>query len=150
MESIRFKKFTLLIDGVQKQVQKLKTSIAPSLGVKGVHVFWLYELFMNPDGLTSAELAAKSNIDPSLVSRELTSLKKRGYITIGDSSKKRSYNARIVLTDEGKMLADKILAQAVRIQNGVSDGILPEELDIFYKVLSRLHHNFGKIIENTI
>ena len=80
VEDIRFEKFTLLIAGVQKWMQNFKTNLAPELGIKSVHVLWIYELYVHSDGLTSAELAVKSNIDPSLISRELATLKRRVYI----------------------------------------------------------------------
>ena len=82
MEDIRFEKFALLIDGVQKNIQKFKNSIAPVLGVKSVHVLWIYELYIHKSGLTSAELAVRSNIDPSLISRELAALKAGRSITL--------------------------------------------------------------------
>ena len=74
METIRYEKFTRSIDGIHKSVNKLKIAIAPRLGVKGVHVFWIYKLLEYPEGLTAAEIAAVSMIDKSLVSREIAAL----------------------------------------------------------------------------
>ena len=147
MEDIRFEKFALLIDGVQKCVQKFKTNIAPELGIKSVHVLWIYELYIHPEGLTSAELAVKSNIDPSLISRELANLKRRGYITKETTPGKRTYNARITLTDEGKMLAQTIHRDALAVQSRVNEGVSTEDLAIFYEVLEKLHDNLEKIIK---
>ena len=149
MENIRFEKFALLIDGVQKCIQKFKMSIAPTHGVKGVHVLWIYELFIHPDGLTSAELAVKSNIDPSLISRELASLKRKGYITREATPSKRNYNSRITLTDDGKLLGGKIQELALDVQERVGRGVSIEELSVFYSVLERLHDNLEKFIEET-
>ena len=138
----RFERFALLIDGVQKSIQKFKNNIAPSLGIKSVHVLWIYELYIHPDGLTSAELAVKSNIDPSLISRELAALKRKGYITKETNPGKRTYNARITLTPEGKALAKTIYSQALSVQNLVNSGVDESELLLFYSVLERLHNNF--------
>ena len=149
MENIRFEKFALLIDGVQKCIQKFKMAIAPTHGVKGVHVLWIYELFIHPDGLTSAELAVKSNIDPSLISRELTALKRKGYITREASSSKRSYNSRITLTEEGRLLGRKIQDMALDVQERVGYGVSIEELSIFYSFLERLHDNLENYISET-
>ena len=147
MEDIRFEKFALLIDGVQKCIQKFKMTIAPALGVKGVHVLWIYELFIHPEGLTSAELAIKSNIDPSLISRELASLKRKGYISREATPGKRNYNSRITLTDEGKALANQIQTMALTVQERVNAGVSTEDLKVFYSVLERLHDNLDKFIE---
>ena len=147
MEDIRFEKFALLIDGVQKCVQKFKTNIAPELGIKSVHVLWIYELYIHPEGLTSAELAVKSNIDPSLISRELANLKRRGYITKETTPGKRTYNARITLTDEGKILAQTIHRDALEVQSRVAEGVSTEDLAVFYEVLEKLHDNLEKIMK---
>ena len=147
MEDIRFEKFALLIDGVQKCIQKFKNSIAPELGIKSVHVLWIYELFVHPEGLTSAELAVRSNIDPSLISRELASLKRRGYITKEVTPGKRTYNARITLTDEGKALAESIYQKALQVQNRVNEGVSKKELATFYTVLEKLRDNLDNLIK---
>ena len=147
MEDIRFEKFALLIDGVQKCIQKFKNSIAPELGIKSVHVLWIYELFVHPEGLTSAELAVRSNIDPSLISRELASLKRRGYITKETTPGKRTYNARITLTDEGKALAESIYQKALQVQNSVNEGVSKKELATFYTVLEKLRDNLDNLVK---
>ena len=144
MEDIRFEKFALLIDGAQKCIQKFKSNIAQELGVKSVHVLWIYELYIHPDGLTSAELAVKSNIDPSLISRELATLKRRGYITKETTPGKRTYNARITLTNDGKALAHKIYENALEVQSRVSAGLTNQELATFYLVLERLYSNLNE------
>lgn len=146
MEDIRFEKFALLIDGAQKNIQKFKSYIAQELGVKSVHVLWIYELYIHPDGLTSAELAVRSNIDPSLISRELANLKRRGYITKETTPGKRTYNARITLTDEGNTLAKKIYQISLNIQRQVSTGISSKDLAIFYTVLEKLHSNLNELM----
>ena len=81
LESLRFEKFTLLIDGIHKCINKIKFDTAPYLGVKSVHVFWVYRLYRHPEGLTAAEIASTSMVDRSLVSREIEMLKKNGYVS---------------------------------------------------------------------
>jgi len=147
LEDIRFEKFALLIDGVQKCIQKFKNSIAPELGIKSVHVLWIYELFVHPEGLTSAELAVRSNIDPSLISRELASLKRRGYITKETTPGKRTYNARITLTDEEKALAESIYQKALNVQNCANEGVSKKELATFYTVLEKLRDNLDNLMK---
>ena len=144
MEDIRFEKFALLIDGAQKCIQKFKSNIAQELGVKSVHVLWIYELYIHPDGLTSAELAVRSNIDPSLISRELATLKRRGYIIKETTPGKRTYNARITLTNDGKALAYKIYENALEVQSRVSAGLTNQELATFYLVLEKLCGNLNE------
>ena len=146
MELERFSKFTLLIDGIYKSIHKIKLDTAPYLGIKSVHVFWVYSLLDHPDGLTSTELAALSEIDRSLVSREVAKLCADGYITyIGGSGKRRNYNSRIVLTEKGVELAEYIRREALDVQEKADADITEEELEIFYSVLEKLYGNFQNI-----
>ncbi len=147
VESVRFEKFTLLIDGIHKCINKIKFDIAPHLGVKSVHVLWVYELLLHPEGLTSAEIAAVSMVDRSLVSREIEALKKCGYVISEDVDNKRGYNSRFTLTDKGRELAEKIKEQAVDVQLAADKGICEAELEAFYQTLEKLYNNFADIAE---
>lgn len=144
---MRFEKFTLLIDGIHKSIGKIKFDTAPYLGIKSVHVFWIYELSLHPDGLTAAEIAAVSMVDRSLVSREIAALKKDGYVASEDTGKKRNYNARITLTEKGNELAAKITEEATRVQSRVDEGITDEELEGFYSTLEKLYANFAALTQ---
>lgn len=150
LEAVRFEKFVTLIDGIHKSVSKIRLSIAPMLGVKSVHVFWIYELLLHPEGMTATEIAAACFIDRSLVSREITLLKKAGYVTCASEENKRGYNARITLTDEGVALAHRITDEALRIQNAASAGISEDDLRILYSTLGKLYDNFNKICSGEI
>ena len=145
LESLRFEKFTLLIDGIHKSISKLKLDIAPTLGVKGVHVFWVYELFLHPEGLTATEIANVSRIDRSLVSREIELLLADGYIMSDGGRGNRKYNEKFTLTDKGCELAREITERVLGIQNAVNSGIAPEDLATFYKTLEILHRNFAAL-----
>lgn len=144
-EPTRFAKLALLIDGIHKSIHKMKLEAAPSLGVKAVHVFWIYELMNHAEGLTATELATETMIDRSLVSREIEVLKKKGFVRLGDGTGKRQYNARIFLTDEGLLLASRILDRVKLVQDEVDKGITKEELESFYSTLSKLSENFVEI-----
>lgn len=144
MEPVRFKKFTLLIDGIHKSVHNLKVTIAPHLGVKGVHVLWIYELLLTPDGLTAAELATRNNINRSLISREIEALVKDGYVTPAQSDGTR-YNEKLILTEHGTKLAKRIRDEVISVQNAVDEGISEEELLSLYATLEKLNNNFKQI-----
>ena len=141
----RFESFVLLIDAIHKGINKIKTAISPESAIKSVHTMWLYELLRNPDGLTATELAAKTMIDRSLVSREISALTRGGYVMSASSEGKRGYNSVITLTEKGKILAEQIAAAAHEIQENVSRDVDKEELSIFYSVLERLYRNIEEI-----
>lgn len=149
MESERFNQFVQLIESVHKSVNKIKLSIAPTLGVKSVHVFWLYELLAHPAGLTAATLASKSKIDRSLISREVEELRERGYIEVvgGGGEKRKNYNSRIQLTEQGAELARTITSYAMAAQSAADTGIGEEELAAFYTTLQKLSANLARVAE---
>ena len=142
LESIRFEKFSLLIDGIHKCINKLKIDRVPELGIKSVHVFWMYQLKDHPEGLTASKIAAASMIDRSLVSREIEALREAGYVTMKSSGR------RYVLTEQGMGLADKITDIVMEVQREVDCGITEEELVSFYTTLKKLHDNFVNITES--
>ena len=152
MEDIRFERFTLLIDGIHKCIHKIKLDTVGDLGIKSVHVFWLYILLNHPEGITAGELARASMVDRSLVSREIRSLSHAGY-AIADASPddegRRGYNSKIFLTDKGKELASRIAKEVVNIQQAVDEGISEADLLCFYKTLEKLHDNFIKMTTPT-
>ena len=97
---------------------------------------------LHPKGLTAAEIAAVNNVDRSLVSREIETLKKNGYVQTKDNGNKRSYNSRITLTESGLTLAKRIKDEAIRIQEAVGANISEDELAAFYVTLEKLYGNF--------
>ncbi len=150
MGSERINRFIHLVDGIHKNIQKIKLSTAPILGVKSVHVFWISDLFSHPEGLTAAELASNGKISRSLVSRELSDLHKKGYILIaqGGGTKRGNYNSRIFLTEKGVSLAKTILGIEQRIQKEARSGISDEELMVFYRTLEKFNSNLRIISED--
>lgn len=147
MEQERFFRFSRLIDGIHKSVMRLRLDKAPAFGVKGVHVFWVYELSRHPEGMSAAELAQSSHIDRSLVSRELSLLKKQGYVEAKESAKGRGYNAKLILTDLGHRAAEDIKLLALELQSRAGAGISESELAAFYATLEKLYRNLESISE---
>lgn len=141
----RFESFILLIDAIHKSINKIKMDIAPGCAIKSVHTMWLYELLRNSQGLTASEIAGKTMIDRSLVSREIMALMRGGYVMSASCEGKRSYNSVITLTEKGKELAEQIAQTALKIQNEVSFDIDKDELSVFYSVLYRLYTNIETI-----
>lgn len=143
----RFYKFCLLIDGIHKNINRLKVDVAPDLGVKSVHIFWVYELLLHEEGLTAAELASKTMISRSLISREIEDLYEQGYIDMNQTAhgKRKNYNSRIVLTEKGKTLARSISNLGVQIQLAADTNITEDELKDFYSTLEKLSENLCTI-----
>ena len=80
MQEERFEVFFQNISGLYRAVQRLRAQFADAAGVSAVHLFWLYLLREYPEGLAASRLAELSNIDRSLVSRQLKPLLERGLV----------------------------------------------------------------------
>lgn len=145
MEKDRFIRFALLIGGVNKHLQRIKIDNAAEIGIKGVHAFWLYELYTHPEGMTASELASRAMIDRSLISREIDLLKRNEIVAVKSEAGKRSYNAKLYLTDRGKLLAQRIGDLALRYQHEIDRDIGEEELQAFYSTLEKLNRNFARV-----
>lgn len=145
----RFYLFVLRINSISKYINKLKFDFAPQLGVKNVHIFWLYELYIHPEGLTASELASRAMISRSLISREIENLLENGYIQMQKNSKgkRMNYNAHITLTEKGVNLAQNISKKGMEVQSRVNRGISEEDLIIFYDTLEKLQNNLRIISE---
>ena len=139
MDRPGYERFVLLVEGMQKSIQRIKLSEAPGLGIKGVHIFWLEHLRTHPEGLMAAELASKSMVDRSLISREIAALERGGYVKLLEDGR------RYVLTEDGLRLSDEIVKKATEVQSAVNEGISKEELEAFYRTFEKLRDNFEKI-----
>lgn len=145
--SERFESFVLLVDSAHKHISKIKQMISADSSIKSVHTLWLYILSKYNDGLTPTELAEKTNIDRSLVSREIRELVSEGYVDHSYPKGKRGYNTKITLTDKGRDLARQIAASALAVQSAVSQSISAEELKVFYTTLYKICKNLEGITE---
>lgn len=147
MKNERFEEFASLITSVYWDIQKLKAQRGEGLGLKQVHIFWVYMLQRHPEGLTASELARLSRIDRSLVSREIEALTERGYLATEQQTGRRRYGWKFRLTDKGRETAEQISQIALAVQEGADEGITAEELDTFYRTLRKLQHNFSVLTE---
>ena len=148
LEQERFEEFSSLISGIYGSIQKLKARYTAQLGLKAVHVFWIYLLREHPEGMSASELAAAGQSDRSLVSREIDDLFEKGIIFTRDESGKRRYGSKLELTDKGRELADVISAVAAEVQDTVSRGIPEEDLVTFYRTLRTLAGGFDGLNRN--
>ena len=150
MEAERFEQFSSLISGIYRDIQKLKTKWTEPLGMKAVHIFWVYLLKNHPQGLTASELSRHSQSNRSLVSREIQELINLGYVTVERTAGQRRYGQKLTLTQSGVEVAEKISEASLDIQNKVNAGIPEEDLFVLYRTLGILMENFHHLTEQTL
>lgn len=147
MEAERYEQFNSLISGIYRDIQKLKTKWTEPLGMKAVHIFWVYLLKNHPEGLTASELSRHSQSNRSLVSREIQELIDLGYVQAETSTRTRRYGQKLMLTESGRKVATQISEVSLNIQNEVNAGIPEEDLIVLYRTLGILMQNFHRLAE---
>ena len=136
MEKI-FEQFTVAILKFNKLVQKIKTYEMEEFGLKAIHVMCGYYLSEHPEGLTASELSKLTLEDKAAISRALIAMRKKGLVAYDP----KTYNAEIVLTDEGRRFAAAVGEKAARAVEAGSANQTDEERIEFYKKL-------GAIVDN--
>lgn len=150
METERFEQFNTLISGIYRDIQKIKAKWTAPLGMKSVHIFWVYLLKNHPEGLSATELSQHSQSNRSLVSREIQELVDLGYVYFDTNTKKNRYGQKFHLTTAGQQAAERISDATLTIQNTVNIGIPEGDLVILYRTLSTLMENFHRLAEQPL
>jgi DNA-binding MarR family transcriptional regulator len=140
----RFDAFVSGITSCYKLIQRIKSMEMTEFGLKGTHVMCLYYLRQNPAGLTASQLCGLCAEDKAAISRTLSELKSRGYIT---SLSKKAYRAMLTLTGAGQEVARKFDQMIEGWVRAGGDGLSEEERFDFYKCLATIAENLRGRVE---
>lgn len=136
MEKV-FEHFTISVLKLNRLVQRIKAYEMEEFGLKGIHVMCGYYLTEYPNGLTASEIAKLTFEDKAAISRALLQLREKGYVSYDP----KTYNSKIVLTDEGRRFAAAVIEKADRAVAAGSADQTEEERIEFYKKLSDIVDN---------
>ena len=140
----RFDAFVSGITACYKYIQRIKSMEMTEFGLKGTHVMCLYYLRQNPAGLTAAQLCGLCAEDKAAISRTVSELRSRGYIT---TLSEKAYRAMLTLTAAGQELARKFDQLIEGWVTAGGDGLTDEERVDFYKSLSAIAENLRTRID---
>lgn len=84
----RFETFTTTITQINRCIQKIKSHEIGSWGLKGTHVMCLYSLGKKPEGLTAAQLSKVCGEDKAAVSRTISELTEKNFVTSDTDTEK--------------------------------------------------------------
>ena len=140
----RFDAFVSGITACYKYIQRIKSMEMTEFGLKGTHVMCLFYLKENPEGLTAAQLSSRCAEDKAAISRTVSELRQKGYIT---SPSKKNYRAPLLLTEVGREIAEKFdhLIQEWVIAGG--DGLSDTQRTDFYQALALIAENLRTRVE---
>ncbi len=140
----RFDAFVSGITTCYKFIQRIKSMEMTEFGLKGTHVMCLYYLRQNPAGLTASQLCNLCAEDKAAISRTVSELKSRGYIT---TLSQKAYRAMLTLTAAGQEVARKFDHLIEGWVSAGGDGLTEEERYGFYKSLAAITENLRCRIE---
>ena len=139
----RYEAFNNLIYAALKSMQKIKHKGMLPYGLSSTHTICMRRLYESPNGITRAQLAKLCMIDKAQISRIVTELEEKGYLSESGESK-ANYRAKLILTEEGIKTAAEINEIVLKINTFVSGDIPEENINIFYDTLQQICDNLKK------
>lgn len=142
----RFEKFSFDIAEIYHYWHKITSEEMAHYGLRGSNAVYFTMLYQYKEGLTSVQLAEFCSRDKADVSRAMSAMEKKGFVR-KDIINNKAYRARMVLTEEGRKVAESIndrVDVAVRLGG---EGLTEEERKIFYYALDLIASNLQKIVE---
>jgi DNA-binding MarR family transcriptional regulator len=136
----RFEKFTYDILEAYRCWHRIATDAMEEYGLKGSHSIYLTTLNHYPEGLTAVQLGEVCGRDKADVSRSIAKLEERGLLR-KEGVHQNLYRARLVLTDEGKIVANKVNEKAKRAVDEGGKGLSEEHREAFYSALDMIVAN---------
>ncbi len=139
----RFENFTFLINKIYRDIQKIKLTALKNYGLKGSHMMCIYYLGKE-EGLSFKKLCELCDEDKALVSRNISYLKKEGYIEKED---KKKYKSELKLSSEGKNVFNEIQDITTTLCEKVYFDKEKIAIDEFYKNLETISIRLDEIIK---
>lgn len=142
----RFETFIGSVLELNRYLQKLKEIEMKPFGLRASHVMCLYHLGKNPQGLTVSQVAQACKEDKAAVSRCLAQLVERGLVWGDFPESKRSYRTKLMLTDSGRELAQKVYQKIDDAMIGGGSGLTQEQREHFYTAMEIIITNLSRYI----
>lgn len=146
MEQDRLDEFMTLVVGASRSVSRLKGKYMAAYGLGSTHTMCIRKLYSSEGGLTRTQLSEACELDKAQVSRIINELTEKG--CVAETSARSNYKRRIMLTDEGRRIAEDINDIVLSINQFVSKDLSNEELAIFYRIFGTICDNL-KVAEDT-
>ena len=147
MEKDRFMLFTTLLSDTQKSLARLKCKKMDIYGLGSAHTACIYFLQDRSEGVTKTELARLCSVDKAQISRVISDLLQKDYVSVADPQLKLNYRQKYVLTENGKNIAAEMRRIILDINDFVSGAIPQEQIDNFYDTFQTISDNLKKAEE---
>jgi len=142
----RFFRFSIAMESITKKLQKFKNAKMSPYGLHSMHVMFLCALGKTSSGLTAGELSRLCGVDKAFISRTATDLRKKSLVEFSKGEgATRFYKKKMVLTENGKEIAERISGIVNDTVDRATTGISDEEFNVFYSVMEKLGGNLTDI-----
>ena len=145
----RFQQFSYVISEINRQIQKIERDEMIKYGCKGAFAQYLVALLNHPEGLTAARLCQICDKDKAAVSRMVSEMQEKGMVTRSNEST-RSYNAPILLTEDGRKAAEHVCMKARAAVKAVGGEMSEEERRVLYSLLDSIAGKLQRLSEEGI
>lgn len=143
----RFKEFTILINRISRNIQKIKTIEMGRFGLKSTHVSCVYYLYKYRGQLTAKELCDICDEDKAAISRALDYLEKNGYCKSISKTEKK-YKSPINLTEKGEELGIQVSKKIDKVLFNAGGWLSQKQRENFYKELNMISLKLQQICDN--
>lgn len=136
----RYELFSGAISVISTCIQKIETEQMTRYGLKGSCAQYLAVMLRNEEGVTVSKLSEICMKDKAAVSRAISELEEKGLVrrkSVGNNI----YRAAIVLTENGKQVAQYVEKQASTAVELAGNGFSAEDRKVFYRVLDLIADN---------
>lgn len=139
----RFETFTVLITGISRSIQRIKSEEMAGFHLKSSHVSCLYFLYKE-NSLTARDLCEICGEDKANISRSIKYLEQNGYLICESATGKR-YLSAIKLTERGREIGSALADRVDGILDRASEGLTEQDRMAMYRSLSVINSNLDKI-----
>jgi len=142
----RFERFSFALSELSRYWHKITADAMEPYGLKGPYVVYFTTLYRYPEGLSAVNLGELCCRDKADVSRAVSVLEKKGLIRKA-KTKKSQYRAPIMLTEEGRKLAEDMIQKAGKAVELGGMGLSDEQRENFYRSLEIITNNLQILSE---
>lgn len=129
----------IFFDRLSLITRRVMAGCVKEYGLTGVHATYLVAINLR-EGLTMTELSSFLDIDTANTNRVIKALTEKGLV-YDDRPTPRSKKFSIFLTDEGKRVANNIMAKTQETMNGFFKGIPQFSIDNMKYTLIKMLYN---------
>ncbi len=143
----RFEKFSFNIFSIHHYLHKIMSEEMNSYGLKGPYAIYLIAMSRNESGITSAKLAEICGRNKADVSRAIADFERQNLVA---RSGDKSYNAKLILTESGKNIANALAKRAMDAVFLVGGDLESSEREVFYSTLEKISEKLEFLSEKGI